>query len=80
MKAYTIKTETADKLRAAAPALGLVPSDTREIVGPGMELMHLNPFVAVEFDALRKAAKVSTDVMISRIIRQVSMRDAMAAA
>lgn len=71
MKAYTIKTETADKLRAVAPALGLVPSDNREIVGPGMELMHLNPFVAVEFDALRKAAKVSADVMIGRIVKNV---------
>lgn len=71
MKTYTIKTETADKLREIAPALGLVASDAREIVGPGMELMHLNPFVAVEFDALRKAAKVSADVMIGRIVRGV---------
>lgn len=69
MKTYTIKAETADKLRAAAPALGLKPSDNREIVGPGMEALHLNPFAAVEFDLARKAAKVSADVMIGRILK-----------
>ena len=72
MKSYTIKTETADKLRALAPTMGMVASDRREIVGPGVEMLHLNHFVAVEFDALRKAAKVSADVMIGRIIKGIS--------
>ena len=79
MKSYTIKTETADKLRAVAPILGMVASDRREIVGPGVEMLHLNPFVAVEFDALRKAAKVSADVMIGRIVKSISA-DTLAAA
>lgn len=69
MKTYIISTETADKIRAAAPALGPTPSADREIVGPGMEAMHLAPFAAVKFDAMRKAAKVSADVMIGRIIK-----------
>ncbi|QXN72308.1 hypothetical protein RCSALEM_80 [Rhodobacter phage RcSalem] len=73
MKTYTIKAETADKLRAAAPALGMKPSPQREIVGPGMEALHLAPFAAVEFDLLRKAAKVSVDVMIGRILKGLAV-------
>ncbi|UUV43451.1 hypothetical protein RCEXPLORER_82 [Rhodobacter phage RcExplorer] len=73
VKTYTIKAETADKLRAAAPALGMKPSHQREIVGPGMEALHLAPFAAVEFDLLRKAAKVSADVMIGRILKGLAV-------
>lgn len=73
MKTYTIKAETADKLRAAAPALGLKPSHHREIVGLGMEALHLAPFAAVQFDLLRKAAKVSADVMIGRILKGLAV-------
>ena len=73
MKTYTIKAETADKLRAAAPALGLKPSPRRELVGLGMEALHLAPFAAVEFDLLRKAAKVSADVMIGRILKGLAV-------
>ena len=73
MKTYTIEAETAEKLRAAAPALGMKPSPQREIVGPGMEALHLAPFAAVEFDLLRKAAKVSADVMIGRILKGLAV-------
>lgn len=73
VKTYTIKAETADKLRAAAPALGMKPSPQREIVGPGMEALHLAPFAAVEFDLLLKAAKVSADVMIGRILKGLTV-------
>ena len=69
MNTYQIKTETADKLRAAAPKFGLVPSEKREIVAPGIEASHLNPFAAVEFEKRRKKAKVSPDVLISRILK-----------
>ena len=68
-----IKTETADKLRAAAPALGMKPSPQRKIVGLGMEALHLAPFAAVEFDLRRKAAKVSADVMIGRILKGLTV-------
>lgn len=72
MKSYIVKSETAEKLRNFAPALGLAPSDEREIVGPGIEAIHLPDRVAVEFDAMRKAAKVSADVLISRILKSVA--------
>ncbi|UUV43252.1 hypothetical protein RCCWILLIS_80 [Rhodobacter phage RcCWillis] len=72
MKTYQIKSETADKLRAAAPAFGMVPSGKREIIAPGIEALHLNPFAAVEFEALRKAAKVSPDVLILRILKKTA--------
>lgn len=71
MKSYTVKAETADKLRAVAPALGLKPSTDRQIVGPGLEVIHLPEFAAVKFDMLRKAAKVSADAMILRILKGV---------
>lgn len=72
MKTYTIKSETADKLRAVAPALGLKPAANRETVEPGVEAIHLPVFAALKFDALRKAAKVSADVMIGRILKNVA--------
>ena len=68
MKTYQIKAETADKIRAAAPALGLVASDRREIVAPGIEALHLDPFAAAALEAMRKRAKVSADVMICRVV------------
>lgn len=52
MKIYTIKSETADLIRQAAPALGLVANGAREIVGPGLEAVHLDPFAAVKFESL----------------------------
>ena len=68
MKTYHIKSETAELIRAAAPALGLVASDRREIVAPGIEALHLEPFAAANLEAMRKRAKVSLDVMICRIV------------
>lgn len=69
MQTYTIKTETADKLRSIAPAFGLNPSPERDLIGPGLERLHLPEFAALKFDAMRKAAKVSADVMIGRIVK-----------
>jgi hypothetical protein len=71
MKTYHIKTETADRIRAAAPALGLVASDRREIVAPGIEALHLEPFAAAKLETMRKAAKVSAETMICRVIGKV---------
>lgn len=69
MKSATlhIKTESADKLRAAAPALGLTASPAREIVGPGIEAVHLDPFTAAAFEMERKRARIGVDAMVSRI-------------
>lgn len=69
MQTYTIKSETADKLRAAAPVLGLKASPERDLIGPGVEQLHLNDFAALKFDKMRKTAKVSADVMIGRILK-----------
>ncbi len=71
MPTYQIKTETADLLRAAAPRLGLTPAPSREMVGPGLEALHLPDLTAAAFDMKRKAAKVSADVLIKRILNQV---------
>ncbi len=67
MKTLHITTQTADKLRRAAPALGLTLSDRREIVAPGIEALHLTDAEAMALETRRKAAKVSAEVMISRI-------------
>lgn len=66
-----IKAETADKLRAAAPALGFAASTAREIVGPGIEALHLDPFTAAAFELERKRARVGVDAMVSRIAGRV---------
>jgi hypothetical protein len=66
-----ITTETGDKLRAAAPRFGLVASDRREIVAPGIEALRLDPFAAAKLEAMRKRAKVSAEVMIRRLIGKV---------
>ena len=72
MKSYQIKSETADRIRAAAESLGLVASDRREIVAPGVEVLHLEPFAAAKLETLRKAAKVSAEVMMNRIVGKVA--------
>ena len=66
---YMIKSETADALRAAAPALGLSASATRNVVAPGVELIVLDPFTAIKFENMRKTAKIGVDAMIKRIAR-----------
>lgn len=47
-------------------------SDRREMVAPGIEALHLNPVAAVEFEALKKAAKVSADVLIGRVLKNAA--------
>jgi hypothetical protein len=69
MPSYTIKSETADKIRAYAPALGLQASQERDVIGPGLERLHLSEFAALKFDEMRKRAKVSPDVLIGRLIK-----------
>lgn len=69
MQSYTIKTETADKLRAAAPLYGLKASPERDVIGPGLERLHLPEFAALKFDEMRKRAKVSADVLIGRLVK-----------
>jgi hypothetical protein len=71
VQTFNIKSETADMIRAAAPKLGMMASENREIVAPGVEALHLDAFAAVQFDARRKAAKVSADVMITRILKGI---------
>ena len=66
---YMIKAETADALRAAAPALGLTVDTTKNVVAPGVELMVLDPFTAMKFDSMRETAKIGVDAMIKRIAR-----------
>lgn len=66
---YQVKSETADMLREAAPRFGLVASQHREIVAPGIEAIHLDPFSAAAFDLFRKDKKISTDAAIRRLIK-----------
>lgn len=71
MQTYHVKAETADKIRAAAAKLGLVASDRREIVAPGIEALHLDPFAAAKLEAMRKRAKVGAETMMSRVVGKV---------
>ena len=71
MPSIQIKSETADLLRAAAPKLGLRPSDERETVAPGIEVVHLNEFEHLSLDTFRRAKKVSIDTAIQRIVKKV---------
>lgn len=75
MKVYNIKTDTADSLRAIAPALGLTATTDRVVVAPGVEQMELDPFVALAFERQRKAAKLGVDAMIMRIVRNLANRE-----
>lgn len=66
---YQIKSETADMLRDAAPRFGLVASQRREIIAPGIEALHLKPFDATAFDLFRKEKKISADAAIRRLVK-----------
>lgn len=71
VKTYIIKSETGDKLRAAAPMLGLKPAP-RRVALDGTETLELPEFVALKFDSMRKAAKVSADVLIGRVLKNLA--------
>lgn len=68
MKTIQVSTFTADCIRAAAPALGLVASDRRDNVAPGIEAIHLPDFAFLKLDGMRKAAKISMEKAILRVI------------
>lgn len=70
---FNIKTETADSLRAIAPALGLIANTSRNMIAPGVEVMELDPFTAMRFETDRKRAKIGVDAMIMRIVKRVGV-------
>jgi hypothetical protein len=63
-----VKTETADLIRAAAPRFGMVAAPP-VYIGPGLEALEVPETLGDYLTAKRRAAKVSLDVLLSRILK-----------